>query len=316
MSVSDTAIPNAELEHILIKRLHGRQDISLFCAGRVTIFIADNGSGKTTSLDIAQCILSRRFSRLQRFRYESITVKFADAEPFVITPRDIEISRSSRALRNMVAKSDIPLATIADLARQVRYVPYTRLRETTLMTTAARQLRLPTRALYDRLIRIDFQKEDQQDLLSGAENSGLLNLSEFLEANFHSTTLYFPTYRRVERHIEQLLEFEDDEDKITDPDIHFGMKDVVLKIEAATKDIRDHFVTSYGRISGEMLGQLAENTPISDAMKLRLNDSDSVQLVLGKVGSNITTVQKSLITDMYQNGRILDNKHLSFFYPV
>lgn len=103
-----------------------------------------------------------------------------------------------------------------------------------------------------------------------------------------------------------------DEDP-SDSDIHFGMKDVESRIDAATKQIRDHFVTSYGQISGQMLGQLAENTAVSDDMRRRLNDRANVELVLGRVGDNVSDAQKALILGLLDNGTLTSNHHLSFF---
>ncbi|WP_416194289.1 hypothetical protein [Sphingomonas mollis] len=172
-------------------------------------------------------------------------------------------------------------------------------------------MRIPTSVFANRLIRI--AAPEDRDLLSDLENSPFGMLKSFLEQNFCHSVLYLPTYRRVEQDVEELLDFDKDERGITSTDIHFGMKDVDERINRATRNIRDHFIASYGMISGQMLGQLAENPPISAETLDSLKDKSQIELVLGRVAENVSQTQKELILKLYDDGELEKNVHLSFF---
>lgn len=300
------------LEYMLIFGLHGKQDVFLDFAGRTTIFIADNGSGKTTALFILQLILRLQFSQISKFQYDAIRIKFLGVDEISFTAADFEKSRHAAMLRSWLKNSDVKPKEIFHLAHQVRHMPYTHLREETLFTSIARRLRVPTKVFYERLVRFDYGSERDLDLVDQMENSPILQIRAYLAKNLDAAVLYLPTYRRVEQDMQQVLELEDDDDT-AEIGIHFGMSDVKRKIEHVTSQIRDHSIMSYGQISGQMLGQLAEDRDLSYEMVQRLNDRGSVELVLARVGENVTDAQKELILDAMDNGTLLENRHLSFF---
>lgn len=309
---SDPEISPGAIEYLSIVGLHGKHDVVLEFAGRITIFIADNGSGKTTALFILQLILRKQFSLINKFQYEQIQIKFRDTELIFFGPDDFEKSRNASMLRAWLQKGNVKPHEIFQLARQVRNLPYSHLREETLFSSVARRLRVPSKVFYDRLIRFDYRPDGEPDLVDQMENSPILQLRSYLKENLDAAVLYLPTYRRVEQDIQQVLEVDEDDDE-EDIGIHFGMSDVKKKIEHVTSQIRDHSITSYGQISGQMLGQLAEDRDLSGEMIERLNDRSSVELVLGRVGENVTDAQKQLILDAMDNGTLLENRPLSFF---
>ncbi len=302
------------IEYLAIYGLHGKHDVFLEFAGRTTIFIADNGSGKTTALFILQLILRKQFSQISKFQYERIEIKFCDAEAVSFGPEDFEKSRNASMLRGWLQRGEVKPHEIFHLAKQVRHLPLTALREETLFNSVARRLRVPTKVFYERLIRFDYRLDGEPDLVDQMENSPILKLRTYLSTHLDASVLYLPTYRRVEQDMQQVIDIDiDDDNDEEDIGIHFGMSDVKIKIERATSQIRDHSITSYGQISGQMLGQLAEDSDLSDEMIGRLNDRGSIELVLARVGENVTSGQRRLILDALDNGALLENRHLSFF---
>lgn len=293
--------------------LHSKQDITLKFAGRTTIFIADNGSGKTTSLYFLQAVMSGKFSKLQRFSYEKIVIEFTDGKKFIITPKDYDFSRGVSMLRSIRSKTDLSPDDISKLAIQARHISYEMLRERTLFLSAARQMRVPPRHLYGLLLRMDHVKDLEKDFLYQAESSPILELKEYISSNFNFDVVYLPTYRRVEHSIEGVFQDENVRENFKDSEIHFGMKDVAIKIKTATNQIKDHFLRSYGQISGQMLGQLAESKPISEDMRERLVDRRRIELVLRRVGENVSEKQRRVILEQFDTGKLLSNRHLAFF---
>jgi len=293
--------------------LHGKQDITLEFAGRTTIFIADNGSGKTTSLYFLQSILSGRLSNLHRFFYKKFILQFSDGSLFSVTPKDYEFSREAGMLRSIISKTDLNFNDILDLASKTREFSYEILRERSILPSVSRQMRVPSRRLYDLLLRIDHNKEDKYYLSQQTEISPVLALKEYISKNLDLKVVYLPTYRRVEQAIERVFQHEGMFENLKSSEIHFGMKDVAIKIDDATNQIKQHFLRSYGQISGQMLGQLAESKAISARMKLNLSDRNRVELVIRRVGNNVSENQRRVIMELFDSGRLLSNRHLAFF---
>lgn len=301
------------LEYFRIYGLHRRHDVFLDFAGKSTIFIADNGSGKTTSLYFLQAILSARFSKLKRFDYNKVEIKFSNSDEFIIEPKDYEISRHFSAIRSIIERTNLSRDQVFELADQARHMPYEIMRERTLLQSVSRQMRLPAKMLYERLVRADHSRTLESDWIDQLGESSIDSLKQYLKKEFPVDVLYLPTYRRVEQGIEHVFDSESGKSNLKDTDIHFGMKDVETKIRSATSEIRDHFIRSYGQISGQMLGQLVESRAVSADMQSRLADRSAVELVLSKVGANVSETQRQKIMQQHDSGHLMSNRHLAFF---
>ena len=306
-------IPNPWLEFFKIEGLHGRQDVGLSMSGRIGIFIADNGSGKTTALFILQSILKNEFSKLSKFKYERIHIKFTGSDIFTFSPKDYDHSRRMVFFRNLLRNSKLSHKQIARLIAMAKEYPVGRLREDPIFTHAARLSKMPTGIFASRLRNIDVEPDGELDLVILSEDSPVTKLRSFLKNKFNHSVIYLPTYRRVEQDLEEFIDIAEEEGSFTALDIHFGMKDVEDRLSKSTKQIRDHFVESYGQVSGQMLGQLADNTPVSEQMKQRLSDRSSIELVLGRVADYVSDTQRTLILKLFDDDRLLENGHLSFF---
>src|SRR5271165_660322 len=72
--------PRKYIEHFEVVDLHGSQNILLEFSSPFGVFIADNGSGKTTALYLLQCLLRRDFPRMLRFAFTEIKFQFHGGE--------------------------------------------------------------------------------------------------------------------------------------------------------------------------------------------------------------------------------------------
>lgn len=310
-SQRDHSPTDVGLEYFCVEGLHQRQDVSLIMSGRVGIFIADNGSGKTTALYMLQCILKSQFSKLNKFSFKRILIKFNNSESFCIEQNDYEQNKNASMWARLMKSHNISNAELYRIGNLARNSSMQRMREDSTFNTILRQVRMPASIFVERLKNLDIAESFDPYIF--AENSPIVKLKNFLDKNFCHSILYLPTYRRVEQDAEELFNLGDDEGELSFKDIHFGMRDVDDRINNATRQIRDHFIASYGQISGQTLGQLADNTPISDEMRERLIDRNNIELVLARVGENVSDTQKSLILKLYDDESLLDNRHLSFF---
>jgi len=77
-------------EYLSIRGLHGTNDIDMEFPGPFSVFISDNGSGKTTALYILQALLSQQFTSLLRFKFDHLTLKFRGSPALKFTYKMLE----------------------------------------------------------------------------------------------------------------------------------------------------------------------------------------------------------------------------------
>lgn len=334
-----------------VNGLHGYQNVSLKVKEGVGIFVADNGSGKTTLLYMLQSILSRKFSNLEKFNYREVEIKFSDGHEFLLPEyielksaledgRDIEFRDGALGygtfehehryvflriehLQEFSGMNDVFLreALSHSTYEEVQhYILSIQSQQETLKTKPRLQHTLADfRSIYSYIDRFGGESL-RKDILRYFQKRKLYeeriplwdDLRTYLEDSFKYSILYFPTYRRVEQGIGKIID-QRNKDSLPLPDVHFGMEDVENRQNEVTKQIRDHFVDSYAEISGSMLGQLAQKTPISDVMKDMLKDRRKVELVLGRIGGYIDNSQKDSILKICDNGEVFKNEYLTFF---
>lgn len=314
--MNETVLEIPMLLYFKVEGLHGRQDVGLRMPGKNGVFIADNGSGKTTALFMLQCVLKCDFTKLTKFKFKRIVIEFSGDKLFTFTSDDCLQGRlqNRSALSRLMSRANLSEQYILDLASSARRSSLESLRRNPSFMNAVRMTGINSARLYQELR--DFEAS-QADFLQSLESSPVSSLTKFLKTSFYHSVLYLPTYRRVEQDFSELFkvdhEYQERFGVNFKTDIHFGMKDVEARQDLATKHIGDHFIKSYGQISGQMLGQLAENPPVSDEMRARLLGRNNIELVLGRVGENVSAAQKDIILKMYDDGTLVQNGHLSFF---
>ncbi|EGO8301513.1 hypothetical protein E3433_002925, partial [Enterococcus faecalis] len=119
------------------------------------------------------------------------------------------------------------------------------------------------------------------------------NLGGLLQNN---NLLYLPTYRRIENEFKEF-----DSEKIEDSGIliRFGMSDVQKAIDTILDNIRQEAMRDFSEMTGVLLKQYisADNLVISKEAL----DSEVVEIILERVGTQIDTSDKNEILRLIQN---------------
>lgn len=79
------------IEYFGIKKLFGYQDFEITFFDKDTIFVGENGMGKTTILSILYHTISLNFSEILEYEFESIEIKYKNSTKFCIKQSDIEL---------------------------------------------------------------------------------------------------------------------------------------------------------------------------------------------------------------------------------
>lgn len=297
------------IEYLLITGLHGRQDLRLEFAGPATIFLADNGSGKTTALYILHSLLTLQYENLKKFEFEKIIIKFVGAKEFIVNSSAIHLADSK--YNRFLKHHSMEPSELRALFAMYEVGGLSELVDSKLFQSVVVRNKLPRSIFQSRLSKLMIDRSYINDSDLFFDNSQLNKVSEFIKNKLNCSIIYLPTYRRVEQNVDMLSESRGE--RRIDTLIKYGMKDITSKIEEVTSKIKSHFVHTYGQISGQMLGQLAENKEISLENKSKLANRSKIEIVLARVSGNITLSQRESILHSFDNGTLLNNKYLSFF---
>jgi hypothetical protein len=295
----------------MIIGLHGRQSVRLEFAGRYSVFIADNGAGKTTALFILQSVLSNNWRKVLRYDFQSLIFQFSGGHVFSVSRQDISSVPLAGWFYSAVEKAGLAPSEVRYLSHLAHSGPFESSRTDPLFRRLWHASGYPSSRIYRHLLRSDVYG-DEGTLFEGTPSNDIARLRQFLREEFHHAVIYLPTYRRVEQELRTLLEKEDPEDAFGGT-IRFGMRDVDTRIEAISKKIRDHFVITYSRISGQMLRQLSRTTEISDAALSRLSVRRDVEIVLTRLSDYVSEEDRRHILNLYDSGDLHNNLYLSSF---
>ena len=300
------------VESFSIKNLHGNKDVTLTFANSYNVFIADNGSGKTTALFLFQALLSGQFLDLVRFKFDGIVIKFTSREELYLPYACFSGGKSTAILRRLMSRTRLGPNELRNLAHFAANNGYREFVESSVSRRILQSstMRIPTRVAYDYLIEL-YERDSETDLSQEKSSDALKKFKEDVTEAFPYETIYLPTYRRVEQDLQTL--FGDDEQIRSSKSIHFGMDDVERRMRRVQEKIRDHIVSSYSEISGQMLGQLASNIA-SDGVEAPVSANvEEIEVVLTRVGKSVSTIDRERILEMVRTDTLEKNGYLSFF---
>ncbi|HAP3439363.1 TPA: ATP-binding protein, partial [Enterococcus faecalis] len=198
------------IEYFGIKKLFGYQDFEITFFDKDTIFVGENGMGKTTILSILYHTISLNFSEILEYEFESIEIKYKNSTKFCIKQSDIELF-DKRNQNNHRRFSE-------ELIKQVEEV----IDENKIEISDAEEcISMVSRELRKKGIRVSFNYIREALSYSYQNNSDELKdfISETKELLKSVKILYFPTYRRIEEDIYNIK----NEDRIIydDNDLHY-----------------------------------------------------------------------------------------------
>lgn len=322
---------------IMIKRfkvinLFGYKTVDLTFDDKVKILIGENGSGKTTVLNALYYILSQKYVKLNQIHFDEIEIHFKNRKKFKILKIDLEEyidlqENKRRHIPASILKQIYPelkknvFDTLTDNSRDViekRIIDY------------IQKLKLPRVAPIQVMAREIYSHYIEEGSFSKFNE---LN-SYLIDQNF--STLYFPTYRRVEEDLKNLGQLqtisksdkeyyrdrytEEKEDLEINDDtlIHFGMEDVEKRIKTIQAEINRLSVVGFSKLTGEMLSQFLNGFPVVNKRRLEKLDEKTVEIILHRVRANLSDKDRNTIINLIRNKDELKRKRdlVYFIYKL
>lgn len=234
-----------KIEQIRIEGLFGELTYDIRLTDNKLILVAENGSGKTTIVNIIYLFLSRQWTKLLRYRFQKITARINEKE-YSLNRSEIDIFNNEKFRRffkrypqSMTNRIYDYLLT-ADIADMYR--------SPAKLETWADRTNLPASVAYEVLNLISREQLTLFNEILPEKGASLSNLID-------CQILYLPTFRRIEQDLKAIFpDLESDIDKYKrrkrinrSPDdtsyvelVEFGMEDVDEKIKAKLSQLREN----------------------------------------------------------------------------
>lgn len=316
-----------KLKSFYINNLYGYRNVHIDFENTIKILIGENGLGKTTVLNIIYYCLSKNFERLNNLQFESIEIVF-DTKNRVVIKKDIldkhlklDKENSSSHFTELISKIN------TDDEKKLRNIindkslsfQHKRLELQRILKTIGININAPAHYIFE-LITKYFDEVD---------GNKFYDVIKIIDKNVNAKILYFPTYRRIEEDIKNIgyysrenlnenihkLKFRKDlliNTEYNNDVIQFGMKDVEQRIEEITSEIAHSSMLGFSDITAEMLHQLLTDFPNVDTKKRKKIDLDKLNIILERIGQNMTLEDREKIKDYIKTGNN-SNKGLLFF---
>lgn len=286
------------IESFYIKSLYNERDVEINFSSPYKIIVAENGYGKTTILNAFYALVSGDIAKLRKIEFNLIGLKFNDGLNLSFKKSDfspnIETLRNHHFFEHL--ETIIGLDNLYKLLDEARATPLHRLETGPRFRHIIKTSHIPSSILRD------FVKENRLKDGVSAKTKEKLNT---IHHRFPYKCLHLPTYRRVEEDIKAFGGASEEVETLISS-INFGMSDVKDKIEKITSEIIKSSVEWFSKINGQMLSQLVNGFKVTPRMIRSIKQPKAVEVVLERIGKNITEAQKEQILGLVRSGEIFE----------
>ncbi|MGX9307854.1 AAA family ATPase [Pantoea ananatis] len=264
------------IEHFKMTGVHGYKEITMNMKGKTTVFVSENGAGKTTILNAIRLLLEQDFINLMRIDFKSIFIKLSGHEEIEIkNERDASIpyDEIKTFLNDRFSLNEVfwNENDITKFARALIDSKYTEHYENTLVNSILGVVKYPReyvnhfiKELKETITNKMKSKEQQYFKSQFSKNRSFRVIVESLR---NVDVVFLPTYRRVEKSFESISR---DEREVINPrmfgrkrglklqrdGISYGLKDVEDALKGLTLDIERTSNLGYRSLSAKMLEDL------------------------------------------------------------
>lgn len=335
------------IEYFRMTGVHGYKDITMTMKGKTTIFVSENGAGKTTILNAMRLLLEQDFINLMRIDFKSIFIKLSGRNEVeikndrasLIPLNEIKTFLNERFSLNESFWIDRDIAKFAKLLVNSKHNEYY---EDSFVNDLYNVAKFP-KDYINHLLR-ELSENIVNKMKSKEQNTFKANYSKndvfrlIVEALRNTDVVFLPTYRRVEKSFEPVSR---DEREINHPrmfgrkrwmklqrdGISYGLKDVEDALKGLSLDIERTSNLGYRSLSAKMLEDLIKYGNNDRIVKEQnaLPSIEDLERFLNRVentGTNsrerrVSETKKNSLIDslkeLYNNDQIKHIKYLNYF---
>lgn len=244
------------ISQLKITRLFGSENVDISFDNNVKILMGENGTGKTTILNILYYSLTLNYSKLVNLPFESVEINFTSGDSLRLVRDELDklfIPDNDSFLFHRLFSRIQPqeFTKLVHLARNRKLSEFEK-----FLDEEIKFHDIPARLVYRELRTIS----------RGKGNEVSARHQEIIDSSIKDEILYFPTYRRIE---EDLINLGMSRRTNIDDEllIKFGLTDVEKLIEKLKSEIKDISIKWFSKVNGEMLSQLITGIEVTEEMR-------------------------------------------------
>lgn len=303
------------VEEFKISHLFGYKDVEITFAHPILILIGENGFGKTTILNALNYTLQGCYKELLDIKFDSIEIK--------VEGRLYGFSYAQLVEYNEYTHSDSDRHSLTEfLKNQLNPSEFETL--CTLVSENRSQIRdiIGNQVLKQLPDEVVFQ--EIKNYLDRENRFGVFRSLKAHIESFNYNILFKPTYRRVEADLNAtfgrerrmggrtVVEIDEDQQQnYAAKIIRFGMKDVQRMIARITDTIKMSSLQGFAKVSSDMIRHLLDDK--TDAKTDLDLDIDSLRIILGRTGDNLSDAEKEKFIRQIENKKRQSNPYLIYF---
>jgi len=297
------------LKKIKIIGLFHDRTITLKFKKNYLIIVGENGSGKTHSLNILYYIMSNQLVKLLDIDFERIILTFEEKTKTIIniTKEDLKYyidSLSTFDIRPPIqVRRTLPPSRWEQISKSIRLGESKENVTNNIIKFFSSTRRRPSS---HQKILLDYIEKLYDDVFKLNETNELkefTKLQYFIKNLKNKEIIYLPTYRRIEKKLEHLINDEDLLDEInTSVLTNFGMNDTTHTIEYITQAMRSSFLKAYLQLNSEMIKSLLNLDESKQFDNIPLVNTATI--VLNRLGDEISTEEKEKIIAIIKSQNI------------
>lgn len=295
-----------------ITKLFGYKDLCLNFEKPIRILIGENGYGKTTILNALYYLLNGKYEKLLEINFESISIELMNIYTF---PKEL-IQNYCDYLNRLKSNQGSLVTFIRDnLSNEewgyvIENIQKKDLKNSLIAIFQKNPIfkQIPAQLIYDNILNFSrgFNKISIFSIFIDFERE-----IEKLNAEI----LYFPTYRRVEEDMKNLVTATNQKENkdvhlIDNSIIKFGMDDVEDRIKKITSMIYQSSISGFNSVYGSIITRLLKENEKKETF---IFDNKQLKIVLNRIGRSLSPDEKDAILNRINS---VDNKldeNLAFF---
>lgn len=287
----------SEISKFEIRKLHGRKDINLSIQDNTLILVGENGTGKSTVLQLLYYLLSGQWVSLLKYQFHSLSIEIGGKKHTLKHDSIMQMSDriSLKALRRLPHRS---ARTIHESMERNGFLSNSQLEQ------LAFEFDIPMKYLIEELSD-NYDLFDRKGKTKGQEE--LRSLLKDIREAMGSQILFLPTYRRIEQELQDIFKGVDDRefskrsmmsrgaegvDSYMEL-VEFGMKDVEDSIKRKVSQLESFARNELNELTISYLGNIVEQEYSSiDFKMIKDMEAKDIDNILNRIQERILTIEK------------------------
>jgi ABC-type cobalamin/Fe3+-siderophores transport system ATPase subunit len=274
------------ITEFFVSRLHDHRSVRMTIADNKLVLVGENGTGKTTIINLLYYFLSCQWGRIAAYRFNTVGA--------VINGEEVTVARSAIEAALSRQERSYPRARLGIIRRQLLDMdPALVVENEELARDIAIRVGAPVRLVLEAAHELVDSQLDLGVTLEG--------LTKNIRERVTSQLLYLPTYRRIEQDLKDIFpevdseRFRTVERRVSARNrgghielVQFGMEDVAEALNSKVGELKDHLRNGLNNLTGKYLREvIAGEYQSVTAETLSGLDLATLEAILGRIDERV-----------------------------